>query len=82
MASFFFFFQFSTWLNLHYCCDTSLPLAIFFSCLAANSPLPLFFNLIGGQVSPEIAQKCMKTAFDLGINFFDTAEVTRGFFFL
>lgn len=34
-------------------------------------------SLIGGQVSPEIAQKCMKTAFDLGINFFDTAEVTH-----
>ncbi|KAG0271148.1 hypothetical protein BGZ95_001092 [Linnemannia exigua] len=32
----------------------------------------------GGQVSPEIAQKCMKTAFDLGINFFDTAEVYAG----
>ncbi|KAG0063351.1 hypothetical protein BGZ90_002703 [Linnemannia elongata] len=31
-----------------------------------------------GQVSPEIAQKCMKTAFDLGINFFDTAEVYAG----
>lgn len=28
-------------------------------------------------MSPEIAQKCMKTAFDLGINFFDTAEVTH-----
>ncbi|KAF8985928.1 hypothetical protein BGZ46_000538 [Entomortierella lignicola] len=29
----------------------------------------------GGQVGPEVAQMCMKTAFDLGINFFDTAEV-------
>ncbi|KAF9175807.1 hypothetical protein BGX21_003939 [Mortierella sp. AD011] len=29
----------------------------------------------GGQVGPETAQMCMKTAFDLGINFFDTAEV-------
>ncbi|KAF9926900.1 hypothetical protein FBU30_003621 [Linnemannia zychae] len=32
----------------------------------------------GGQVSPDVAQKCMKTAFDLGINFFDTAEVYAG----
>ncbi|KAG0200899.1 hypothetical protein BGX28_006174 [Mortierella sp. GBA30] len=32
----------------------------------------------GGQVGPEVAQQCMKTAFDLGINFFDTAEVYSG----
>lgn len=32
----------------------------------------------GGQVGPEVAQLCMKTAFDLGINFFDTAEVYSG----
>ncbi|KAF9179482.1 hypothetical protein BGZ51_006901 [Haplosporangium sp. Z 767] len=32
----------------------------------------------GGQVGPEVAQECMKTAFDLGINFFDTAEVYSG----
>ncbi|KAF9908690.1 hypothetical protein EC991_009618 [Linnemannia zychae] len=31
-----------------------------------------------GQVSPEVAQMCMKTAFDNGINFFDTAEVYSG----
>lgn len=31
----------------------------------------------GGQVGPEVAQQCMKTAFDLGINFFDTAEVRK-----
>ncbi|KAG0329775.1 hypothetical protein BGZ99_000511 [Dissophora globulifera] len=32
----------------------------------------------GGQVGPEVAQQCMKTAFDLGVNFFDTAEVYSG----
>ncbi|KAG0056483.1 hypothetical protein BGZ83_004741 [Gryganskiella cystojenkinii] len=32
----------------------------------------------GGQVGPEIAQLCMKTAYDNGINFFDTAEVYSG----
>ncbi|KAF9130040.1 hypothetical protein BGW39_003528 [Mortierella sp. 14UC] len=31
-----------------------------------------------GQVSPEVAQLCMKTAFDNGINFFDTAEIDMG----
>ena len=36
----------------------------------------LLLLVIGGQVSPEVAQMCMKTAFDNGINFFDTAEVT------
>ncbi|KAG0266318.1 hypothetical protein DFQ27_009854 [Actinomortierella ambigua] len=32
----------------------------------------------GGQVGPEVAQACMKAAFDAGINFFDTAEVYSG----
>ncbi|KAF9155797.1 hypothetical protein BG015_008608 [Linnemannia schmuckeri] len=32
----------------------------------------------GGQVSPEVAQMCMKAAYDNGINFFDTAEVYSG----
>ncbi|KAG0023610.1 hypothetical protein BGZ81_008061 [Podila clonocystis] len=32
----------------------------------------------GGQVGPEVAQACMKTAYDNGINFFDTAEVYSG----
>ncbi|KAG9326326.1 hypothetical protein KVV02_004063 [Mortierella alpina] len=34
--------------------------------------------MASGQVGPEVAQQCMKTAFDLGINFFDTAEVYSG----
>ncbi|ORY02414.1 voltage-dependent potassium channel, beta subunit [Basidiobolus meristosporus CBS 931.73] len=29
----------------------------------------------GGQVSQDLCYKCMRTAFDLGINYFDTAEV-------
>lgn len=28
----------------------------------------------GGQVGEEVAQKCMATAYDLGVNFFDNAE--------
>src|SRR5690348_7375254 len=37
--------------------------------------------VIGGQVSPEVAQMCMKTAFDNGVNFFDTAEVIHMLWF-
>ncbi|KAJ1654453.1 hypothetical protein IWQ61_005624 [Dispira simplex] len=29
----------------------------------------------GGQVSPEITYQCIRTAFHLGINYFDTAEI-------
>lgn len=31
----------------------------------------------GGQVADEVAEACMKTAYDVGVNFFDNAETYR-----